>query len=200
MTLNWNKSADGLIPAIIQDSKTQAVLMLGYMNEESFAQTRKSGKVTFYSRSRQSLWVKGEASGHHFSVVEIKPDCDSDALLISVVPNGPACHRETTTCFESDFEILSTLESTVAARFASAGDSSAGKKSYTQSLVAEGLDRVIQKVGEEGIETVIAAKNDALPELRGEVADLLFHLIVLLRFKKTSLSEVMGVLRDRNRK
>jgi phosphoribosyl-ATP pyrophosphohydrolase/phosphoribosyl-AMP cyclohydrolase len=192
MMLNWNK-ADGLVPAIIQDAKTNQILMLGYMNEDSLAATQKTGKVTFFSRTRQSIWVKGETSGNYFAVEEIKPDCDQDALLIRVTPNGPACHRNTTTCFDAEgVSFLAELEGIIANRMESP---SAG--SYTSKLIAEGLDRVAQKVGEEAIETVIAAKNENIGPLESEAADLLFHLMVLLQSKKTSLRNVTQLLQKR---
>jgi phosphoribosyl-ATP pyrophosphohydrolase/phosphoribosyl-AMP cyclohydrolase len=199
MTLNWKKSPDGLLPAIIQDAKTLQVLMLGYMNEESLKLTIETKRVTFFSRSRQSIWLKGETSGNFFNVVDINPDCDQDAILITVDPIGPACHRETETCFDHNFEMLNVLENTIRERFENKPQSnSTAKPSYTQTLINEGLDRVIQKVGEEGVETVIAAKNNDLPSLEGEAADLIFHLMVLLQFKKTSLTQVMKTLQKRH--
>ena len=194
LVMNWNKS-DGLIPAIIQDAKSNAVLMLGYMNQESLEITKTSGKVTFFSRTRQAIWLKGETSGNFFNVVEIKPDCDQDALLITVNPDGPACHRETETCFDSDVQFLAELDGIIEDRF-----KNPAATSYTNQLIQEGLDRVTQKVGEEAIETVIAAKNSDLKNLEGEAADLIFHLMVLLRFKKTSLAGVMNVLRSRHQR
>jgi len=194
--MNWDKS-NGLVPAIIQDAQSGQVLMLGYMNADSLKQTESTGKVTFFSRSRQAVWVKGETSGNYFNVVSIKPDCDQDALLIEVNPVGPACHRNTTTCFDPGaFDFLSTLASVVEDRFTHPG----AANSYTSKLIQEGLDRVIQKVGEEGIETVIAAKNDDLGLLEGEAADLVFHLMVLLRFKGTSLQNVVALLQARHQK
>jgi phosphoribosyl-ATP pyrophosphohydrolase/phosphoribosyl-AMP cyclohydrolase len=224
--LNWTKSPDGLVPAIIQDAKTKAVLMLGYMNAEALKKTEATRQVTFFSRTKQELWLKGETSGNFLNVVEIKADCDQDAILILVNPVGPACHRNTTTCFDevksepafslwpdpeeenaspqnaggigNEFEILSVLEKTLQERFQDASEPDQGKKSYTKTLIAVGLDRIIQKVGEEAIETVIAAKNDDLNDLKGEAADLMYHLMVMLQYKKTSLTEVMEVLRQRH--
>ncbi len=192
--INWQKG-DGLVPAIIQDHRSKAVLMLGYMNAESLDATSQSGRVTFYSRTRQALWVKGKTSGNFFDVVEIKPDCDQDALLILVNPVGPACHRDTETCFDGDFDFLIQLEQTIQDRI-----DHPNANSYTSRLLQEGLDRVIQKVGEEGVECVIAAKNEDLDKLEGEAADLLFHLMVMLRAKKTSLIQVMSTLIRRHRK
>ena len=193
--LNWNKASDGLIPAIIQDASTQKVLMLGYFNQASLDETVKTGNITFYSRTRQSLWIKGETSGNFFKLVEIKPDCDQDALLILVNPVGPACHRNTETCFDlepNEFQFLSELEVVIESRFETPH---AHPKSYTVSLINEGLDRMIQKVGEEAIETVIAAKNEDLKDLEGEASDLIFHLMVMLRAKKSSLREVVKRLK-----
>jgi phosphoribosyl-ATP pyrophosphohydrolase/phosphoribosyl-AMP cyclohydrolase len=192
MQLNWNK-LDGLIPAIIQDSKNAQVLMLGYMNAESLKITQETRLVTFWSRSRQAIWVKGETSGNSLEVVEIQPDCDRDALLVSVRPRGPVCHRETETCFDHEFDFLTELEKIIESRLQ--GGSS---QSYISELIADGLDRVIQKVGEEAIETVIASKNEDLSGLENESADLVFHLMVLLRYKKSSLIKVVDLLRRRH--
>ncbi len=192
MKLDWNKN-DGLIPAIIQDAKTKEVLMLGYMNEESFALTKQSGLVTFYSRSRKSIWIKGETSGNALEVVEILPDCDQDCLLIRANPKGPTCHRQTQTCFDSEFTFLSELQRVIQNRLT---ENSA--KSYVSRLVQSGIDRVIQKVGEEAIETVIASKNSDTDSLKNEAADLLFHLMVLLQAQETSLEEVTELLKQRH--
>lgn len=192
MKLNWNKE-NGLIPAIIQHAETREVLMLGYMNEESLLRTQETGFVTFFSRSRQALWQKGESSGHTLSVVQISADCDQDAVLIRAKPIGPTCHRETETCFDNEFEFLTTLESTIEKRM-----STRPEGSYISKLIQSGPDRIIQKVGEEAIETVIAAKNDDPQELESEAADLLFHLMVLLQSKGTSLSEIVGTLKERH--
>ena len=197
MKINWQKS-DGLVPAIIQDAKTHAVLMLGYMNEESLQKTIDTKKVVFFSRTRQALWLKGETSQNFFNVVNIQPDCDSDALLIQVNPDGPACHRNTETCFDSEpnpFQILNDLEGIISDRFQNPSE-----KSYTSKLIQEGLDRMIQKVGEEAIETVIEAKNQNSEKLEGEAADLVFHLMVMLKAKGTSLSAVMNTLVQRHKK
>ena len=196
LNLNWSKSHDGLLPAIIQDAQTHQVLMMGYINEASLAQTIESKKVTFFSRTRQSIWVKGETSGNFFHVVSLKPDCDQDALLIQVNPEGPACHRDTQTCFDAEpngFEFLSKLEATVQDRIKNPSTGS-----YTSSLIHDGLDRVAQKVGEEAVETVIASKNSDLKNLEGEAADLVFHLMVLLNLKMTSFKEVVSVLKKRH--
>ncbi len=192
MKLNWDKK-DGLIPAIIQDHQSNEILMLGYMNAESLQLTQETGLVTFFSRSRQAIWQKGETSGNSLSVVEIKTDCDQDALLIRVNPKGPVCHRATPTCFDSEYEFLAELESIIESR-----SLNSPQKSYVYQLFNSGLDRIAQKVGEEAIETVIASKNEDLKSFENEAADLLFHLILLLKFKKTSLSHVTQLLKLRH--
>jgi phosphoribosyl-AMP cyclohydrolase / phosphoribosyl-ATP pyrophosphohydrolase len=198
--VNFGKS-DGLVPAIVQHASTREVLMLGYMNAESLAQTRATGLVTFYSRSRQTLWVKGETSGNLLHVIEIRSDCDDDALLVLATPDGPTCHRGTPSCFDDgaaapparhDFlaELAATIDQRVTALPAG---------SYVASLIAKGLPRIAQKVGEEGVETVIAALGDDPAALVGEAADLVFHLMVLLRVKDRSLAEVVALLETRHR-
>lgn len=194
--LDWSKG-DGLLPAIIQDADTQQVLMLGYMNAAALEQTLATQRVTFFSRSKNRLWVKGESSGHFLDLVDVTADCDSDALLIRARPNGPTCHRGTCSCFGEGGArgpgFLAQLERTVNQRIAS-GD----KKSYTARLVREGVKRVAQKVGEEGVETALAATAGDNPELASEAADLLFHLIVLLRVKGLSLQDALAVLEKRH--
>ena len=192
MQLNWNKT-DGLIPAVIQDAQSGQVLMLGYMNSESLRLTQETGLVTFFSRSRQSLWVKGETSGNALEVVEIQPDCDQDALLVKVKPRGPVCHRKTPTCFDREFDFLTELDVVIQIRLQ---DQPAN--SYISKLTQGGLDRVAQKVGEEAVETVIAAKNEDLVPLENEAADLLFHLMVLLRYKNSSLARSVDLLKRRH--
>ncbi len=194
--LDWAKG-DGLLPAIIQDADTQQVLMLGYMNAAALRQTEETKRVTFFSRRKNRLWVKGETSGHFLDLVAVTADCDNDALLVRARPNGPTCHRGTCSCFGEEgatgVGFLADLERTVTARLA-AGD----EKSYTVKLVRAGVKRVAQKVGEEGVETALAAVAGSDGELRGEAADLLYHLIVLLRAKGLSLAEVMSVLENRH--
>lgn len=195
LEMNWKKGG-GLIPAIIQDSDTLAILMLGYVNRESLALTLSKRRVTFYSRTRASLWQKGDSSGHFFNVVSVSPDCDQDALLIQVRPEGPACHRGTFTCFDREsapFGFLERLDGIISGRLKNPSE-----KSYTSRLVQEGLDRVAQKVGEEAIETVIAAKNQSIEALESEAADLMFHLMVLLKMKGTSLENVLALLEKRH--
>ena len=194
---DFAKSPDGLIPAVIQDSTTQKVLMLGYMNAAALEQTVQTGKVTFYSRSKQRLWVKGETSGNFLWVNgEILADCDQDALLIKVTPQGPVCHTGADTCWNEKNQaayFLPQLEAIIHQRLTEAPENS-----YTARLVASGLPKVAQKVGEEAVETVIEALGNNRELLLEESADLLFHLIVLLAAKEVTLSEVEEVLRRRN--
>lgn len=195
--LNFDKS-NGLIPAVIQDSKTNQVLMLGYMDRLALEETRKSGKVTFYSRSKQRLWTKGETSGNFLNLDSIQTDCDGDTLLISVRPQGPTCHLGTDTCFGSDnrengIQFLQELQKIIKNR-----KETAPEGSYTASLFAAGINKIAQKVGEEAVEVVIEAKESDTLNLKEEAADLLFHLMVLLEHKEVSLDEVVDVLRERH--
>jgi phosphoribosyl-ATP pyrophosphohydrolase/phosphoribosyl-AMP cyclohydrolase len=196
LKIDWKKNA-GLVPAIVQDAATLQVLMLGYMNAEALKRTLRTRKVTFYSRSRQRLWVKGESSKNFLRLVDVKVDCDNDTLLITARPDGPTCHRGTPSCFgdggASGVGFLAQLEQTITARIKS-GD----PKSYTVRLAKEGVARVAQKVGEEGVETALAALKGNRPEFAGEAADLLYHLIVLLRVKKLSLADALAVLEKRH--
>lgn len=194
--INFTKSPDGLIPAIIQDDLSQKVLMLGYMNAEALEQTKREGRVTFYSRSKKRLWTKGETSGNYLELRSINVDCDADTLLIRVLPKGPTCHTGTDTCFgNSDAKgFLRKLEATIADRHANPSENS-----YTASLFAKGINKVAQKVGEEAVELVIEAKDDNRELFLGEAADLLFHYLVLLRAKGVDLEEVEGALKRRHR-
>lgn len=195
-TLDWKKS-DGLIPAIVQDHATRQVLMLGYMNAEALAKTVETGKVHFYSRSKQRLWKKGETSNNTFKLIGITADCDSDALLVEVKPKGPACHTGTVSCFGDDpgpgLGFLAHLRSIIRAR-----KKDKPKGSYVGSLMARAPKRPAQKVGEEGVEVAMAAVSESKAELKGEAADLLFHLMVLLESRDLSLDDVVGVLRKRH--
>lgn len=192
----------GLVPAVIQDAQTHAVLMVGYMNEEAYQRTQETGLVTFYSRSKQRLWVKGETSGHYLKVVALRVDCDRDAILVQVVPVGPTCHRGTYTCFSAEEEgawamgsVLGHLWRVIEAR------AEAGKEgSYTAALLQAGLPRLAQKVGEEAVEVVVAALAQDKVALSGEVADLLYHLWVLLKGVGLSPQEVEAVLQKRHEK
>jgi phosphoribosyl-ATP pyrophosphohydrolase/phosphoribosyl-AMP cyclohydrolase len=194
--IDWKKNS-GLVPAIVQDAATLQVLMLGYMDAAALKQTLRTKKVTFFSRSKQRLWTKGESSKNFLHLIDIKVDCDKDTLLVTARPDGPTCHRGTVSCFgdagASGIGFLAHLEQTIVDRIKS-GD----KKSYTVRLAKEGVARVAQKVGEEGVETALAALKNNRPEFAGEAADLLYHLIVLLRVKKMSLADALAVLQKRH--
>ncbi len=205
MKIDFNKNNDGLVPAIIQDANTKNVLMLGYMNEEAFLKTNELKKVTFYSRSKNRLWTKGEESGNYLELVNIKNDCDSDSLLISVIPHGPTCHTGTDTCWGEDnnpnFGFLSKLEGIIEDRKKLSGiepELRQEKNSYVVSLFDEGINRIAQKVGEEAIETVIEAKDDNDDFFLNESADLLFHYLILLRAKGFTLKDIVKVLEGRH--
>ena len=197
--LDWDKGG-GLLPGVIQDAHTEAVLMLGWFSPESLRATLERGRVVFYSRSKQRLWEKGETSGNSFDVVSVAADCDADSLLLRVRPKGPACHRNTTTCF-GDGELplglglgfLAKLDEIIGTRIAERPEGS-----YTARLYAEGPRRMAQKVGEEGVEVALAAERDE-QELLGESADLLYHLALLLRARGLSLSRVAEELAARHR-
>jgi phosphoribosyl-AMP cyclohydrolase / phosphoribosyl-ATP pyrophosphohydrolase len=196
MKVDFEKYSDGLVPVIVQDAVTNHVLMLGFMNEEALQQTRSLNKVTFYSRSKQRLWTKGEESGNFLYVKEIIGDCDNDTLLVKANPAGPVCHTGADTCFgetnKKDF--LQTLGETIKQRF---DDRSV--KSYTSNLFDRGINKVAQKVGEEAIELVIEAKDDNKELFINEAADLLFHYMILLQAKGLSLEDVKQVLMDRHK-
>jgi len=197
MEIDFTKQ-NGLVPAIVQHAVTRQVLMLGFMNEEAYRITRETGKVTFFSRSRQTLWTKGETSGHFLSVREISIDCDCDTVLVQAEPQGPTCHTGSDTCFgESVREgalFLERLASVIAER-----RRNPIPDSYTASLFASGIDRIAQKVGEEAVEVVIEAKNEGGDRLIDEASDLLFHLLVLLEFKGVSFDRVIERLSSRHR-
>ncbi len=187
---------NGLLPAIIQDAETHKVLMLGYMNAEALKKTQAEGRVTFFSRSKNRLWTKGETSNNFLDVVSIAVDYDADTLLIKAKPHGPTCHTGSDTCFQENNEaddFLHYLERIIADRKTASPDSS-----YTASLFAKGINKVAQKVGEEAIELVIEAKDDNKELFLGEAADLLYHYLVLLQAKAFSLDEVLEVLKGRN--
>jgi phosphoribosyl-ATP pyrophosphohydrolase/phosphoribosyl-AMP cyclohydrolase len=221
MTVDWNSlkwGPDGLIPAIIQDKQSKAVLMMAYMNEESLQKTLASGETWFWSRSREELWHKGGTSGNTQKVESISIDCDKDTLLIQVDPAGPACHKDTYTCFEdltaSDtataetesetptltetsnrYQILSDLEHLIAER-----DAERPEGAYTTYLFEKGVDKILKKVGEEASEVIIAAKNRDAQELRYEASDLIYHLLVLLREQRVPLDNVLHELANRHKK
>jgi phosphoribosyl-AMP cyclohydrolase / phosphoribosyl-ATP pyrophosphohydrolase len=196
MNPDFSKYADGLMPVIIQDSISNKVLMLGFMNEESFAKTKADDKVTFFSRSKKRLWTKGETSNNFLLVKEIIVDCDNDTLLIKASPTGPVCHTGADTCFNennSSFS-LEKLESIIADR-----KNNPSASSYTSSLFAKGINKIAQKVGEEAVELVIESKDDNKEKLLGEAADLLYHYLVLLQAKNYKLQDVINVLAQRHK-
>jgi len=197
MKPDFSKSPDQLIPAVIQDAKTQKVLMLGYMNEAAFEATQKSQKVTFYSRSKQRLWAKGEESGNFLNVDSIHLDCDQDSLLIYANPEGPTCHKGTDTCWGeqnvNSLAFIAELEAIIGQRKA-ADD----QNSYVASLFREGINKIAQKVGEEAVETVIEAKDNNDQLFLEESADLLFHYLVLLQAKGFKLNDIARTLSSRN--
>ena len=190
--LAWDKQ-DGLLPAIIQDADSRRVLMLGYMDREALARTRETGLVTFFSRSKGRLWTKGESSGHVLRVVALEADCDRDTLLVLARPAGPTCHLGTPSCFPSaPADVLGHLQSVVRARHAERPEGS-----YTTRLFDAGTRRIAQKVGEEGLETALAAVVEGDEELLGEAADLLYHLVVLLQSRGLAIGDVLKVLEAR---
>jgi phosphoribosyl-AMP cyclohydrolase / phosphoribosyl-ATP pyrophosphohydrolase len=194
MTIDFKKS-DGLVPVVIQDEITLEVLMLGYMNEEAYQKTISEGKVTFFSRSKNRLWTKGEESGNFLHVVSIKEDCDQDTLLIRVNPVGPTCHNGTRSCFDSQYNqnFIFELEKIIDDRYKNPVEGS-----YVDKLRAKGINKIAQKVGEEGVETVIAALNETEHDFINEASDLIFHLLVLMREKNVILSSIAKNLENRN--
>ncbi|MFV5703205.1 bifunctional phosphoribosyl-AMP cyclohydrolase/phosphoribosyl-ATP diphosphatase HisIE [Flavobacterium sp. XS2P12] len=199
MNIDFSKNTDGLIPAIIQDSETKTVLMLGFMNAEAYQKTVDTKKVTFYSRTKQRLWTKGEESGNFLNLIDIKNDCDNDTLLIQVKPEGPTCHKGTDTCWaeenKADYGFISDLEDTIQLRKENADS----EKSYVASLFKLGMNKIAQKVGEEAIEVVIEAKDDNNDLFLSESADLLFHYLILLQAKGFKLNDVVDVLKSRQK-
>jgi len=195
------KKGNGLVPAIVQDAVTRRVLMLGYMNEEALTITQERGLVTFYSRTRQKLWTKGETSGNYLTVREIVADCDNDTLLIKAIPSGPVCHTGSDTCFDeandpelmTSSEFLLYLEEVIHDRREHPIEGS-----YTNHLFSRGINKIAQKVGEEAVELVIEAKDDNKPLFLGEAADLMYHMLVLLAQKNIRLDEVIEVLKGRH--
>lgn len=199
MEINFSRLAHGLIPAIIQDSETKNVLMLGYMNAEAYKKTMETGKVTFYSRSKQRLWTKGEESGNFLNLVNIKNDCDEDTLLIQAKPVGPTCHTGADTCWQEpnhpEYGFISNLENTIKTRRENADS----EKSYVASLFEKGINKIAQKVGEEAVEVVIEAKDNNDHLFLDESADLLFHYLILLQAKGFQLNDVVNVLKSRQK-
>ncbi|BES84635.1 histidine biosynthesis bifunctional protein HisIE [Pectobacterium araliae] len=195
--LDWEKT-DGMLPVVVQHAVSGEVLMLGYMNQDALQATEESGKVTFFSRTKQRLWTKGESSGHFLNVVTITPDCDNDTLLILVNPIGPTCHLGTSSCFSpaaSDWTFLYQLEQLLAERKHADPDSS-----YTARLYSSGTKRIAQKVGEEGLETALAATVHDREELTNEAADLMYHLLVLLQDQDLDLATIINRLKERHNK
>ncbi|WP_438863575.1 bifunctional phosphoribosyl-AMP cyclohydrolase/phosphoribosyl-ATP diphosphatase HisIE [Neptunicella sp.] len=195
--LAWDKM-DGLIPCMVQHAITGTMQMQGYMDKAALVKTLETGKVTFFSRSKQRLWTKGEESGNVLELKQISADCDLDAILALAIPHGPTCHKGTDTCWPDaatpDLSFIAQLEQVIASRKDAAADSS-----YTASLYASGIKRIAQKVGEEGVETALAATVGDLEELKNESADLLYHLIVLLQASGLSLNDAVGVLKERHK-
>ncbi len=199
MTIDFNKNAEGLVPAIIQDATSKNVLMLGYMNLEAFEKTQITKKVTFFSRTKNRLWTKGEESGNFLNLVDLKLDCDNDTLLIFVNPVGPTCHTGSDTCWNdsnlTSYGFISKLEETIENRIENADASN----SYVASLFKKGINKVAQKVGEEAVEVVIEAKDTNDDLFLNESADLLFHYLLLLQAKGFKLNDVVEVLKEREK-
>jgi phosphoribosyl-ATP pyrophosphohydrolase/phosphoribosyl-AMP cyclohydrolase len=198
-SLAWSKG-EGLLPAVVQHARTGRVLMVGYMNETALLRTLATGRTVFFSRSRQQLWTKGEISGHYLNVVDVSTDCDSDAILLLADPLGPTCHNGTESCFAAAastdvdrFAFLPVLEATIANRMADKPEDS-----YTARLLAQGPGRIAQKIGEEGVETALAAVTRDDAGLLGECADLLYHVMVLLKSRNLELGDVVAELRSRH--
>jgi len=198
MEIDFTKNPDGLVPAIIQDAETKNVLMLGYMNQEALEVTKQTKKVTFFSRTKQRLWTKGEESGNFLNLVDINSDCDNDTLLVKVHPVGPTCHKGTDTCWAEDnvqeYGFLSTLEDVITSRKMDQEN----PDSYVASLFRKGINKIAQKVGEEAVETVIEAKDDNDDLFLNESADLLFHYLILLQAKGYKLNDIVQVLKKRH--
>lgn len=199
MKIDFTKNTDGLIPAIIQDNETKNVLMLGYMNQEAFDKTLETNKVTFFSRSKNRLWTKGEESGNFLNLISIKNDCDNDTLLVQVNPVGQTCHTGSDTCWQEEnkqeYGFISKLEETIKDRKENANS----EKSYVASLFEKGINKIAQKVGEEAVEVVIEAKDSNDDLFLSESADLLFHYLILLQAKGFQLNDVISVLKQREK-
>lgn len=198
MDINFEKQG-GLVPAVVQDASTDKILMVGFMNQEAYQKTMAEKRVTFYSRTKQRLWTKGETSGNFLNVVQILVDCDQDTLLIKATPVGATCHTGADTCFFEkneavDFAFLNKLITTIRSR-----KTDDGSNSYTHSLFKKGINKIAQKVGEEAVEVVIEAKDDNLELFKGEAADLFFHYLVLLEAKNVNFSDIIEVLKQRNK-
>ena len=198
MKINFEKYTDGLVPAIIQDAETKQVLMLGFMNPDSWDKTQQTGKVTFYSRTKERLWTKGEESGNYLELVSAQVDCDQDSLLIKVKPLGPVCHQGTDTCWgevnASRYGFLSQLEEVISDRI----KENDRDNSYVARLLSKGINKVAQKVGEEAVELVIEAKDDDSEAFLNEGADLMFHYLLLLQSKGFRLEDIVSTLKSRH--
>jgi phosphoribosyl-ATP pyrophosphohydrolase/phosphoribosyl-AMP cyclohydrolase len=205
MNIDFEKYSDGLVPVIVQDYQSNVVLMLGYMNKKAVEKTLSEGKITFFSRSKQRLWTKGETSGNFLVLKDIKVDCDNDAILVKAEPIGPTCHTGADTCFneqnkssanitENRLAFLEHLETVIGQR-----KNNPSEKSYTSSLFAKGINKVAQKVGEEAVEVVIEAKDNNDELFLGEAADLMFHYLILLQAKGFTLTDVIEVLKQRHK-
>lgn len=197
MQPDFSKYIDGLVPAIVQDAATRVVLMLGFMNEAALMQTQQTGKVTFFSRSKNRLWTKGEESGNFLNLVAVKLDCDNDTLLITANPVGPVCHTGADTCWNeanAPADFLHQLEAVIQLR-----RTQGSEHSYVKSLFDKGINKIAQKVGEEAVEMVIEAKDVNQPLFLGEAADLLFHYLILLQAKGCTLEDVIEVLKGRHK-
>ena len=199
MTIDFNKNPDGLVPAIIQDANTKNVLMLGYMNQDALDKTQNTKKVTFFSRTKNRLWTKGEESGNFLNLVDIKLDCDNDTLLIFVNPSGPTCHKGSDTCWNDtnneSYGFISKLEDVITNRIEDAEVT----KSYVATLFKEGINKIAQKVGEEAVEVIIEAKDTNDELFLNESADLLFHYLLLLQAKGFKMNDVVTVLKGREK-
>lgn len=199
MKIDFSKNSDRLVPAIVQDATTKTVLMLGYMNEEAFQKTLETKKVTFFSRSKNRLWTKGEESGNFLNLVDLKLDCDNDTILVKVNPQGPTCHTGSDTCWQErnnqDYGFISKLEVTIKDRKENAN----AEQSYVASLFEKGINKIAQKVGEEAIEVVIEAKDNDDNLFLNESADLLFHYLILLQAKGFQLKNVVSILESREK-
>lgn len=195
MDIDFSKG-DGLVPVIIQNNNTLQVLMLGYMNKEAFQKTKAENKVTFFSRSKNRLWTKGEESGNFLTVKDIKIDCDNDTILIKAEPKGPTCHTGSTSCFKEETAkgFLYELQQTISERI-----DTNDQNSYTNKLYQRGINKVAQKVGEEAVELVIEAKDDDADLFKNEAADLMYHYLILLKAKGFTLEDIEGVLESRQR-
>ena len=197
MKIDFSKTTDGLVPVIVQEYNTLKVLMLGYMNQAAYEKTQKENRVTFFSRSKNRLWTKGETSGNYLNVKNIQLDCDNDTLLIQAAPNGPTCHTGATTCFKDETPkgFIYTLQSTIASRI-----DNNERDSYTNQLYQKGINKVAQKVGEEAVEIVIEAKDNDDELFLNEAADLMYHYLILLKAKGFKMEDVESVLQERAKK